>query len=365
MKIRTAFYMALIVIVVVSFSLGRIMMKDVSGFQLYGRANLFSKESVVYHDTWTILEQVTKDSPEQSFYTMHDLTPTVADHALKILGYGPLEEPEKLKMRVLVICGQHGREYVSSEICYNLIKLLQVRTRDTEFTPKVAAFLEDGIGLWVVPVANPWARHLVETDKTKLCQRTNKNGVDLNRNFMHKQALETLRGPKSPFSDDGVSSEDNPGPAPMSEYETVAVAEYMDYVRPHIVINVHSGSNDILMPYDCCTLEELPPHYMVMVNLAKHVRDIACPECRVGTGSMALYPAQGTLIDYAIDFVGTQIAYTLEIFASPRVKNDHQLTNDECGEYFNPKEGEELGNVVRKWVLLIFTLIERVNEITY
>lgn len=336
---------------------------DIKKFQLYGGKTPFASVAREYHDTWSIMKQTYRTSTANSFYVADDLTPNMAEQALKILAYAPLEDPEKFKIRIMVVCGQHGREYVSSEVCYNLIRLLQVNVREEVFTPKIAEFLQEGVGFFIVPVANPWARTLVETNSTRQCQRTNKNGVDLNRNFLHKSAYEFMRGSRSKYSDDGMSQEDDPGPAPMSEYETLAMGEYLSYVNPHLLINIHSGGKDILMPYDC-TFDTLPPYYGVMMRLAMHVRDRACPKCSVGTGASSLYPAFGTLVDYALDFIGVQLAYTFEIYASPKIKNDHGLTNDECKVYFNPPAGDELLEVVRRWIAVILVMTDRLLEIT-
>jgi hypothetical protein len=340
-----------------------VVIMDIRLFQLYGGKPSLESVAKEYHDTWSILKQTGKASPSNKFYMAFDLTPRITEHSLKILSYAPVEETKDFDVRVLVVCGQHGREYVSSEICYNLIRLLQVNVREETFTPKIAEFMARNVGFYIVPVANPWARILVETNETRHCQRTNKNGVDLNRNFMHKSAFGYMHGSRSKYSDDGISMEDNPGPAPMSEYETVAMAEYISYVNPHLVINIHSGGKDILLPYDC-TFDVLPPHYSVMVSLAKHTRNRACPACSVGTGASSLYPAFGTLVDYALDFMGVQLAYTFEVYSSPNIKNDHALTNDECKVFFNPPEGKELHDVVHRWIKVIVVMVNRLLEIT-
>jgi hypothetical protein len=311
-----------------------------------------------YHTTSEILQSTRDGSVLNSHYIVHDLTPDIEIEELKILAYGPVRSPDEIKVRIMLICGQHGREYVSSELCYAMIRLLQLQVRDDNFTTRLNFLELEDVGIWIVPISNPWARIYVETNDTHRCRRTNANGVDLNRNFPYLDMLKKRTFETSPYSDDGVNPEDYPGKEPLSEYETVAIVEYIDYVNPQMVINVHSGSNDILLPYDY-EIDEQPKHYRVMVEMANHARRKSCQECKIGTSSLLLYPAKGTLVDYSLIFTNTQLAYTLEIFASQDIINDHQLNPEECQKFFNPEIGDQLLSVLRKWIHFILSLIEK------
>lgn len=316
-----------------------------------------------YHTTEEIYQNMFRKIKHAHPYQVYDLTPSEPKEILKVFLYAPIKDPSEYKVRVAIVCGQHGRELVSSELCDSMIKLLQNKLFDEEFSPKMSSLMNNsGVGFYIIPVNNPWGRITVERNDNKKCQRTNMNGVDLNRNFNHKSAFEYLRGHRSKYVDAGGGPEDNPGKYAMSEPETEAVSTMMSWIRPHVVINVHSGGNYILMPYDS-TFDKLPHHYTVMHNLARHTRDLGCPECSVGTGSVSLYPAFGTLVDYAVDFMSVQIAYTFEIYASKAIKNDHELTNEECDLFFNPREGEELEMVLRKWINMLFIMFNRLFTI--
>jgi hypothetical protein len=318
----------------------------------------FDSQHQRYHTTPDILRGTTQDGILNTHYISHDLTPDIEIETLKIIGYGPLRSPDEVKTRVLIVCGQHGREYVSSEVCYALIRLLQLQARDDNFTTRLNLLDLNDVGIWIVPVANPWSRIRVESNETNSCRRTNANGVDLNRNFPYLEMIKDRKFENSPYSDDGISPEDNPGKEPLSEYETVAIVEYIDYINPQMIINVHSGSNDILLPYDY-EIDMRPDHYRIMVELANHARKESCQECKVGTSSLLLYPARGTLIDYSLIFTNTQLAFTLEIYASQEIVNDHQLSPEECRIYFNPEHGEELLFILRKWIHFTLSLIEK------
>lgn len=305
-----------------------------------------------YHSTAEIIYGVVHYNEQNEFYGANDLTPQVTNVSMKIYGYGPVAPPEEYKIRVMIVCGQHGRERVSSELCHSIISLLQLEIRDPVYTEMIQNMTLNDIGIWLVPVANPWARMHVECVPEAECQRTNANGVDLNRNY-ERYFNDYDEGDGRIFNE-----EENPGPYPFSEYETVAVSNYLGYVKPHILINVHSGGNDFLLPYDYTSVI-LPRYYKTMVKAVNSVRSLICPECRVGSSSTLLYISTGTLVDYAIKDMNTQLAYTFEIYESPNATN---LSPSNCADFFNPKEGLELYSVVDKWINITLSLITSIER---
>lgn len=279
-----------------------------------------------------------------------------------LLAYGP-SNPNKMrkKLRVMIVCGQHGREMISGEICYHLIKLIQLQERDPDFTKRLAKLIELGVGFWILPLANPWARLQIETDPNNACLRKNKNGVDLNRNF-ERAPRDIIRSwdrhhNKVITEDD----EEYPGIEPMSEHESQSTKTLLEVAEPHLLINVHSGTSDILLPYDYTT-SELPPHYNNMVRLAKLSRKSVCPKCKIGQSSLLLYDSHGTLMDYAITRMGVPLAYTLEIFESEDVDNTLSAENlkpEQCIKWFNPEKGKQTTEVILKWLDFIITITEK------
>lgn len=283
------------------------------------------KHTQDYHRTADILYETTYGGGRNPFYMLHRLSSG-------LLGYGPVDAPDMWDIRVLVVCGQHGRELVSSELCFALLRMLQMRVQDIEMTEALQNVTLRHVGLWMVPVANPAGRALAEEQDP--CHRGNARGVDLNRNFPpHGCDYGDGRAP---------GSEEYAGGFPMSEVETKSLEEYLEYVRPHVLFNVHSGGEGILLPYDA-GFEEPPPHYSTMVRLAKRARgNWTMP---LGSASTLVYPACGTLVDHALASHGTQLGYTLEIFA-----NASASPLDECRAFFNPSEGPVLSRVLREWL---------------
>ncbi len=316
----------------------------------------FEKHAATYHKTKDIYLTMRMDNTIQPFYTWYDLTKDESDEERKIYGYGPLQNASDFRLRVFIVCNQHGREVVTGELCHVLIRLLQMHVQDDVFTQIIGELALADVGFWIVPVANPWARNQVEQNVSMKCQRTNERGVDLNRNypsFVERQL-------------DG-SPEEFQGEAEFSEYETLAVATFLEYSDAHVVFNIHSGGEDILLPFDGRV--DVPPYYSEMVAIARTMRErIGCKKCRVSMAS-ALYGAYedsalGTLVDYAIDTASADIGYTLEIYADDTIDNVPDMDGEVCANFFNPRRGKQLIAVLRRWTYFILGACEEILRST-
>lgn len=310
----------------------------------------FDVHARTYHSTKEINSALRLDNNLNPFNTWFDLSPDVEPASMRLYGYGPVDDNMKnYKLRVFVVCNQHAREVVTAELCYHLVRLLQLQTRDDHFTTLLEEQTLRGVAYWVVPVANPWGRQLVESNATHGCQRVNANGVDLNRNF------------PSPHTDPYTTTneEEHAGETPLSEYEARNLLEFADYVEPHLVINVHSGGADILLPFDGND-EVLPPNYSRLLAIASHARKNLCPQCGVGQSSMLYPPADGTFIDFMVGERGTPLAYTLEIFSREGYAPETP-DGEECRLYFNPDSGDELAQTMRTWLTILLRITEKIS----
>jgi hypothetical protein len=160
---------------------------------------------------------------------------SVAGMPLLIKEYPPLEG-RKPQARILLVGGTHGDELASISIVFKWMHTLEQH--------------HSGLFHWHInPLMNPDGalrpRH----------QRTNANGVDLNRNFT------------TPDEDDGVALEywrvktkENsrryPGPYPLSEPETVWLYQEIRDFKPDVVIAVHAPYS--LVDYDAPDRNKAP-----------------------------------------------------------------------------------------------------------
>lgn len=304
-----------------------------------------------YHSTKEIHSALRLDNNLNPFYTWFDISPSVEPSSMKLYGYGPTDEKiDNYRLRVFILCNQHAREVVTGELCYHIIRLLQLYTRDDYFTDIIEQQTLKGIAYWIVPVGNPWGRQFVESNSSRACRRMNANDVDLNRNFPSMHA--------NPFL--STTDEENPGPEPFSEYESQAVAAFADFVQPHLVLNIHSGANAILLPFDGDD-ESIPPYYSRLLSLASYARKGVCPECLVGQSSLNYPGADGTFIDYMVMSRGVPLAYTLEIYGNE--SHPDPKAPLECQNFFNPPEGDELAYTIRKWLNIVFRLTEKLSTL--
>lgn len=311
------------------------------------------------------------------------------------------------RYRVLLICGQHAREMVSTELCISFAK-----NRCRRIIEDLA---ELGIGIHVtlIPLMNVSGRRIIERclrddeqcgrdelmtfhgSRDPFCVRKNAKGVDLNRNFLLSSNANSIHTQ----TQEALSSEIYPGERYMTEEEVNVVSDILlgneKSERPSIVFNVHSGSSgDILLPYDRDALRR-PRNYVHMLSAATRARRQFCPKCRVAKGSSVLYESEGTLTDYAVDALNIAesvkrerrsgesyrrkniYAYTLEIYANTtsgclslqrdseaRAMSGTMNSNTSfCYCFFNPQSIGELSLVIDKWSNTIEQMIYEIISI--
>lgn len=323
---------------------------------------LLFKDSSGYHNTRAIIKNLEKLTPTNPYYSrLEEFNPLAV--------YGPIAERDDRHVRVAVICGQHARELITSEICHNLIRLVQFNKAHPLLTDRIATLIAKGVGFWVAPVVNEWGREQIEGDPTKACLRKNQNQVDLNRNFPCPDLIrESAVNPPAALIE-GLS---HPGEFDLSEEESRTTVNFLKTVKPDILFNVHSGIDRVLLPYDCCSLS-VHKNYKKMVEVAQLAkmqvkRDFPGlnhtnpANWYTGSSSMLLYESHGTLMDYASYFLQTPFVYTLEVFENktsiPDELSETEFTPIQCMTLFNPQAGKPFEEVNLAWLDFIVSLIE-------
>ena len=266
----------------------------------------------------------------------------VCAQELTVRDFGPSEAD----LRVVIVCGQHPREAFSRVLCERWALLLE------RYPP-------ERVRVVIVPDSNPDGTALWATGADRFaCWRGNARGVDLNRNWPPlEQCVYELDTDASV-----LEREWSHGETPFSEWETRALDRLLRSVEPDLLLNVHTGALALLTPYDACGARS-PVNRRDLVRVANWLRsDGVCEECVVGGGAQVLYPAAGTLIDYAHHFLRVPLVYTLEAFAPP-LRPVGELTPQECRRLFSPNN-QTMAYVdhARRWDRMIYRLAHPDND---
>jgi hypothetical protein len=293
--------------------------------------------------------------------------------------------------KVFLLFGEHSRELISPESGLYFLRGLcgEVPLK----VPAQAELLEDSSAdqvlddseFQIVLNANPGSRRKVEAGD--YCQRTNPNGVDLNRNWDEEWQAQ-----------DATGAETNPGAKPFSEPETRMFKKAVTEFAPTTFLTIHSGTKGMYMPwaYDRHHLAEFNGKHMMDVLTALDKDHCECPFG--AAGKEVGYPCPGTCLDYAYSKLNVPFSYAFEIYTSHSAdselkqrwsehmhsggaqllqKSSHlahphfkdvfdkhksdfvrpsslmeetgALDNDGCFNMFNPREKEDYHKVVKNW----------------
>jgi len=233
-------------------------------------------------------------------------------------------DPESDKPRFFVLAAVHARELSTAEIAWRWIDHL-VNGYDVD--PDVTLLL-DTSEVWVVPIANPDGRAIVEQGgNSPLLQRKNANdsaggcsipyiGVDLNRNASWQW------GAAGSSSD--PCSQMYRGAAPASEPEQQAIealmrALFRDQRGPALtdaapittsglMVTLHSYGNLVILPWSWTTQPAANDAGLraIAFRMGHYTGYTA------GTGAQVLYPMSGNHDDWAYGVLGIP-GFTIEI----------------------------------------------------
>lgn len=317
------------------------------------------KDTQQYRETDTIIECFREAS-----YLFGDKVRFDTSSGLPLLTFGENQcsgEAAESNWHVLVVCGQHARELVTSEVCLDLLYELLFAGGD-------------GVVWHIVPVMNPDGRRKAEQNLSKNgCWRGNENGVDLNRNFPSWVGEEKQKKIRARVERGSV--ETNPGPYPGSEPETMAIMELLtrEDLRVDMIVNVHSGTEAVGLPYDCCAQERHPLYHQMVAAAQAAKRPMYEDPGEVDPGdyermrrwleklpvgqsshSTILYESVGSLVDYAVGVARVPVGYTVEVYGvdepvARMLAGEGARDGDVCFAQFNPSSGEGLDRVTRVW----------------
>jgi hypothetical protein len=310
-----------------------------------------------------VLEEVKKRAND-------GVPPTPADRA----GNGTAEQPvpsgvwvpplrsDQDRLRVLMDFGQHGREFITSEVGLRLLEVLAATGSDAPDRAAADAALAKAAGvplnsprlrrlravlgrlsLVILPLENEGGRARVEQGAR--CERKNGRGVDPNRNW----PLDW--GRKEPDYD---PAEEFPGRAPGSEPETRVVRALTSAFKPHAWVNVHSGMQALFTAYDHVARVPQGEAAKAALSILHRLNARACSsQCAVGSGGKSVgYLAHGTATDHMYVTERVPLAFTWEIYG------DESAGFDDCFRMFNPLGREAFDKVVSDWVKASLAALE-------
>lgn len=135
--------------------------------------------------------------------------------------------PKSPRLKVLLVSGLHGSEYVYPFTLYSFME--DLARKDIHKYPYLQE-LRENVEFTILPLMNPhgWEHN----------NRTNKNDVDLNRNFDYKWSESTAT---------------DKGTAPFSEAETKLIKQVLESEGFHLVLdlhNTHDLTQDFYSTYD-------------------------------------------------------------------------------------------------------------------
>ena len=154
------------------------------------------------------------------------------------------------------------------------------------------------------------------------CQRINGRGVDPNRNWEVDWGI---------LESDYDPSEEYGGTEPFSEPEVMCTLSIAKNRRPHVYVNVHSGMDGYLVPWDHKPFI-VKGHERDDKILAKVNNKFCAGKCIHGAGSATVgYRAHGTMGDYVMTYLEPLFYSTFEIYGWT------DAPYEECYQMFNPQ----------------------------
>lgn len=208
---------------------------------------------------------------------------------------GQGESQHQPRRRMLIDSGLHAREWISMMVTTCVADRL---VRGYADDPRLRRFVDE-VELVVLPVSNPDGyEHSWHRDRYWRKNRRDEHGVDLNRNFGLAWGGEG--------SSDKPASQVYRGSAPFSEPESQAIASAMEAERFDAHVDFHSYGQLLLHPWSHTKKPAADHAYLhaLAKDMGDAIRAQHGERYRLIAGA-SLYPAAGTLMDWAYGTRGT------------------------------------------------------------
>jgi hypothetical protein len=262
--------------------------------------------------------------------------------------------PKHYKVQVFLTFGEHPRELVVVESCLDLLRNLTEGWDQPCDSPggRYSRHILRNTEILMVGVMNPDGKQLME-QKSDYCQRTNANGVDLNRNMPWEWG--------GPGSSDKPHSEEYRGTRPFSEVETQLLPKIIDrYDTLDLYMSIHSGEQQVFIPFvdtkSKANRRRRPgvEHELELVDLIVRESD---GWFRNGGIAYELneYTADGSISDWVAGKKGVEYVFVVETWGGPFHKN--------CFVQFNPESHQLEHDLLKIRSLYTSALVEVIQRL--
>ena len=234
--------------------------------------------------------------------------------------------PNENKQRILMIFGEHPREFIVSESMIDLISniLLSFIGNDanikTAFNHEYILNVLRTFEMHIVPMLNPDGKQALESSGD-YCWRWNskQHRVDLNRNFDWKFAGK--RG-----STHKKGTEEWHGEYAFSEPEAKYIYDLLKNNSYSVVLDIHSGTQQIFVPFvdsESRKIKRTRPETNEELNLVKYIESHSNGWFKDSGIAWKYndYGADGTIMDYVGGKANVSYSLCVEIYGDPTVDN--------------------------------------------
>lgn len=276
-------------------------------------------------------------SPWFSILSIEEEAQSVEGHPLHRLILTDKSIPSAQKRKILMIFGEHPREFIVSESMLDLVSnmLLSFIASSDVFDKEYVVSILQHFELHLIPILNPDGK-LVMEESGNFCWRWTgmEKQVDLNRNFDWHFAGK--RG-----STHRKGTEEWHGERAFSEPEAEFVHRLLMEHNYSVVLDIHSGTQQIFVPFVDTesrkthrTRAETPEELRLVHYIEEHsggwFKDSGI------AWKYNDYGADGTIMDYIGGVAHVPYALCAEIYGDPTVDN-----SIDCFVQFNPNNGEQ------------------------
>ena len=161
-------------------------------------------------DSFIDLQNIIRDIEKTSNFKLI-IGKSVKNKPIFAFHFGKFDAPQ-----ILLTASTHAREYVSTAVGYEMIKVCSFKDK----------------GVWFIPLVNPDGVEIVLSEKQKQ-YKANANLVDINVNFDANWG----KGKSNLFQ---PHYENYIGPRPESEIETRTLTNFTRRLRPRFALNLHT-----------------------------------------------------------------------------------------------------------------------------